>query len=76
MVQNVQLLIGVKRLNVKKLGIFTPYSKTLNDEIVDFFRNEKFDVVSPFGGDPFVGHLSTPIIMKVRTSGEHNGTSM
>tara|TARA_B100001121_G_scaffold153695_1_gene134360 strand:+ start:125 stop:490 length:366 start_codon:yes stop_codon:yes gene_type:complete len=31
---------------VKKLGIFTPYSKTLNDEIVDFFRNEKFDVVS------------------------------
>ena len=37
---------ALKRLNVKKLGIFTPYSKTLNDEIVDFFRNEKFDVVS------------------------------
>ena len=28
------------------MAIFTPYSKTLNDEIVDFFRNEKFDVVS------------------------------
>ena len=24
-------------------------------------KAEKFDVVSPFGGDPFVGHLSTPI---------------
>ena len=24
-------------------------------------KAEKFDVVSPFGGDPFVGHLATPI---------------
>ena len=37
---------ALKKLKVKKLAIFTPYSKTLNDEIVDFFRNEKFDVVS------------------------------
>tara|TARA_B100001939_G_scaffold18407_1_gene15286 strand:+ start:495 stop:1241 length:747 start_codon:yes stop_codon:yes gene_type:complete len=37
---------ALKKLNVKKLAIFTPYSKTLNQEIMDFFRNEKFDVVS------------------------------
>ena len=37
---------ALKKFNVKKLAIFTPYSKKLNDEVVNFFLGEKFDIVS------------------------------
>ncbi len=37
---------ALKKLNIKKLAIFTPYSKKLNDEVVNFFLGEKFDIVS------------------------------
>ena len=39
-------LKALKKFHVKKLAIFTPYSKKLNDEIVKYFLGEKFDVVS------------------------------
>ena len=37
---------ALKKFNVKKLAIFTPYSKKLNDEIVNHFLDENFEVVS------------------------------
>ena len=37
---------ALKKLNVKKISIFTPYSKKLNDEVVTFFKNEKFEITS------------------------------
>ena len=37
---------ALKKFNVKKLAIFTPYSKKLNDEVVNFFLSEKFDIAS------------------------------
>tara|TARA_B100001996_G_scaffold242369_1_gene187551 strand:+ start:177 stop:923 length:747 start_codon:yes stop_codon:yes gene_type:complete len=37
---------ALRKLNVKKLSIFTPYSKKLNDEVVDYFKKEKFEVIS------------------------------
>ena len=37
---------ALKKFNVKKLAIFTPYSKRLNDEVVNHFLGKKFDVVS------------------------------
>ena len=37
---------ALKKFNVKKLAIFTPYSKKLNDEVVNFFLGEKIDIVS------------------------------
>ena len=37
---------ALKKLNIKKLSIFTPYSKKLNDEVVDYFRKENFEVIS------------------------------
>ena len=37
---------ALKKLKVKKLAIFTPYSKKLNNEVVEYFNEEKFDVVS------------------------------
>ena len=35
---------ALKKLNIKKIAIFTPYSKKLNDEVLDFFKNENFEV--------------------------------
>jgi maleate isomerase len=33
-------------MNVKKIAIFTPYSKVLNDEVIDYFKSENFEVSS------------------------------
>ena len=35
---------ALKKLNIKKIAIFTPYSKKLNDEVIDFFKNENFEI--------------------------------
>ena len=37
---------ALRKFNVKKLSIFTPYSKALNDEIVEYFSKEGFDITS------------------------------
>ena len=37
---------ALKKLNVKKLSIFTPYSKILNDEVVEYFSKEGFNITS------------------------------
>ena len=37
---------ALKKLNINKVAIFTPYSKELNDEVVDYFKKENFIVTS------------------------------
>ena len=37
---------ALKKMNVKKIAIFTPYSKVLNDEVIDYFKSENFEVSS------------------------------
>ena len=37
---------ALKKLDVKKIAIFTPYSKKLNDEVVNYFSNEGFKITS------------------------------
>ena len=39
-------ITALKKLNIKKISVFTPYPKKLNDEVVDFFKNEKFEIIS------------------------------
>ena len=39
-------IAALKKLNIKKISIFTPYPKKLNNEVVNFFKNEKFEVTS------------------------------
>ena len=38
--------IPEKKLDVKKIAIFTPYSKKLNDEVVSYFSSEGFEITS------------------------------
>ena len=37
---------ALKKLNIKKVSIFTPYLKDLNDEVVEFFKKENLVVTS------------------------------
>ena len=35
-----------KKMNINRIAIFTPYTKKLNDEVVDYFKKESFVVTS------------------------------
>ena len=37
---------ALKKLNIKKIAVFTPYSKKLNDEVIDYFSSQGFDIVT------------------------------
>ena len=37
---------ALKKLNINKISLFTPYSKKLNDEVVSYFGNEGFEITS------------------------------
>ena len=33
-------------MNINKICLFTPYSKKLNDEVLEYFKSEGFDIAS------------------------------
>jgi maleate isomerase len=37
---------ALKKMEINKISIFTPYSKILNDEVLEYFKNEGFEVTS------------------------------
>jgi maleate isomerase len=37
---------ALKKMNISKIAIFTPYSKKLNDDVVSYFKKENFIVTS------------------------------
>ena len=37
---------ALKKLNLNRIAIFTPYPKKLNDEVIDFFKQENFEITS------------------------------
>ncbi len=37
---------ALKKMNIKKVSIFTPYSKKLNDDVLNYFESEGFEVTS------------------------------
>ena len=37
---------ALKKLDIKKIYLFTPYPKKLNDEVIDFFKREGFEITS------------------------------
>ena len=37
---------ALKKLNIKKICLFTPYSKQLNDEVLLYFKSEGFEITS------------------------------
>ena len=39
-------LNALKKMNIKKISSFTPYSKILNDDVINYFKKENFTVTS------------------------------
>ena len=39
---------ALKKLNIKKISLFTPYLKKLNDEVLEYFKSEGFEITSNF----------------------------
>ena len=37
---------ALKKLNINKISLFTPYSKKLNDEVLEYFKGEGFEITS------------------------------
>ena len=37
---------ALKKMKINKISIFTPYSKTLNDEVLKYFKSEGFEITS------------------------------
>ena len=37
---------ALRKMNISKVSVFTPYSKKLNNEVVDYFKKEDFIVTS------------------------------
>ena len=37
---------ALKKMKINKIAIFTPYSKILNDEVIDYFQKENFEITS------------------------------
>ena len=37
---------ALKKLDINKISLFTPYSKKLNDEVLDYFKEEGFEITS------------------------------
>ena len=37
---------ALKKMNINKIAIFTPYSKSLNDDVIKYFENENFQITA------------------------------
>ena len=68
---------ALKKLNVNKIAIFTPYSKKLNDEVLDFFKKENFEIKanSYFGieSDIDIGKVDPHYLYEVLSKMNLNG---
>tara|TARA_B100001027_G_scaffold130578_1_gene90370 strand:- start:113 stop:859 length:747 start_codon:yes stop_codon:yes gene_type:complete len=43
---NTAAIKALKKMKIKKIFLFTPYSKKLNDEVLEYFKSEDFDITS------------------------------
>lgn len=70
-------LKALKKMKIRKLAIFTPYTKKLNDEVVDYFKKNKFDVTSNsyFGikSDINIGKVNSIYLLKILSEMNLNG---
>ena len=39
-------ITALKKMNINRICLFTPYSKKLNDEVLEYFKSEGFDITS------------------------------
>ena len=69
---------ALKKMNIKKISLFTPYPKKLNDEVFDFFVNENFKITSNsyfnIKSDIDIGKVDPNYLFKVLTKMDHKNS--
>ena len=68
---------ALKKLNLNKIAIFTPYPKKLNDEVIDFFKKENFSITSnsyfDIESDIDIGKVDPDYLYEVLSKMDLNG---
>tara|TARA_Y100000996_G_scaffold414395_1_gene405133 strand:- start:1106 stop:1852 length:747 start_codon:yes stop_codon:yes gene_type:complete len=68
---------ALKKLDIKKICIFTPYSKKLNDEVIEYFKSEGFEITSnsyfDIEADYDIGKVDQDYLFKVLSNVDLNG---
>ena len=68
-------ITALKKLNIKKISLFTPYPKKLNDEVLSFFKDEKFLITSNYyldiKSDTDIWKVDPEYLFKVLVSMDH-----
>ena len=68
-------IAALKKLNIKKISIFTPYPQKLNNQVVSFFKDEKFQVTSnsylDIDSDSDIWKVDPDFLYEVLTNMDH-----
>ena len=68
---------ALKKFKIKKIALFTPYPKKLNNEVVDFFEKNNFLVTSSsyfdISSDSEIGIVNNQFLFKVLSKMKLNG---
>ena len=68
-------IAALKKLNIKKISIFTPYPQKLNNQVVSFFKDEKFQVTSnsylDIDSDSDIWQVDPDFLYEVLTNMDH-----
>jgi maleate isomerase len=71
---------ALKKLNVNKVAIFTPYSKKLNNEVLDFFKKENFEITANsyfnIESDIDIGKVDSDYLYEVLSKMNLNGAEV
>ena len=68
-------IAALKKLNIEKISLFTPYPKKLNNEVLSFFKDEKFLITSNYyldiESDTDIWKVDPEYLFKVLVSMDH-----
>ena len=67
---------ALKKLNINKIAVFTPYPKKLNDDVIEFFKDQKFSISSnsyfDISSDVDIGKVDPDYLYEVLSKMELN----
>ena len=70
-------LNALKKKNIKKISIVTPYIKSVNDDVVNFFKDNNFEVTSntyfDIESDIDIGKVDQDKLFKILSKIDHKG---
>ena len=67
---------ALKKKNIKRISVVTPYIKSLNDDVVNFFKGNEFEIVSntyfDIESDVDIGKVDQNKLFEILSEIDHN----